>query len=130
MFIHMHPAAGSPGTRQSCPLYWSGEPATSAPFTGPGCAGPPFLCGPAGSLLKAVNIGNIRAQVVIVAATVVVCLFAYGVMSYATAPDFNSAIDLEAKYRALLSAHEETARAVDTLKKEALLPASKVDASL
>lgn len=63
-------------------------------------------------------------------ATVVVCLFACGVMSHATAPDFNSAIDLEAKYRALLSAHEETARAVVALKKEALLSGSKVDSSL
>lgn len=27
-------------------------------------------------------------------------------MSYRTAPDFNSAIDLEAKYHALLAAHE------------------------
>ena len=99
--------------------------------------------------------------------TVLCCLGAYGLWTYATAPDFGTAVDLEAKYRALLAAHEvpcyccharrwvslafsggcwedgeecasnlahspvrplsqETTRKVDSLKKEALLPASKV----
>ena len=42
----------------------------------------------------------------IVLMTVLFCLGAYGLFSYATSPDFSSAVDLEAKYRALLAARE------------------------
>ena len=65
-----------------------------------------------------------------VLAALICCLLCYGLKSYATAPDFSSAVDLEAKYRALLAAHEETVRTVDLLKSETQLGASKVDSSL
>ena len=51
-------------------------------------------------------------------------------MSFTARPAFTSAIDLEAKYRSLLAAHDETVHAVALLKREAELPAAKVDASL
>ncbi len=65
-----------------------------------------------------------------VAATVLLCLVAYCLLVFTTTPDFSTAMDLEAKYRVLLSAHEETSRMVDAIKSEALQPAAKVDASL
>ena len=57
-------------------------------------------------------------------------LLAYAAISFTARPAFTSAIDLEAKYRSLLAAHDETVHAVALLKREAELPAAKVDASL
>jgi len=62
--------------------------------------------------------------------TVVCCLIAYGIMVNRTAADFSSDVDLATQYRALLSAHEETKITVDALKRDAMVPAAKVDASL
>jgi len=61
---------------------------------------------------------------------VVCCLIAYGIMVNRTAADFSSDVDLATQYRALLSAHEETKITVDALKRDAMVPAAKVDASL